>query len=81
MRIMIRCVSTGSHYTNVYSSWTSFAWRIAPLLSQARVHIYTAVKYIGHLTAKLEVISATITLLVTFLVARPQHNVTVNLHS
>lgn len=44
----------GSHYTNVYSSWTSFAWRIAPLLSQARVHIYTAVKYIGHLTAKLE---------------------------
>ena len=45
----------GSHYTNVYSSWTSFAWRIAPLLSKARLHIFTAIKYVGHLTAKLEV--------------------------
>lgn len=76
MRRMIRCVFTGSHYTNVYSSWTSFAWRIAPLLSQARVHIYTAVKYIGHLTAKLEVTFATMRLLMT-----PQHNQTVILHS
>ena len=45
----------GSHYTNVYSSWTSFRWRFAPYLSQARLHIFTAIKYIGHLTARLEV--------------------------
>lgn len=49
--------TAGSHYTNVYSSWTSFRWRMAPLFSRARVHIFTAIKYIGHLTAKLEVIS------------------------
>ncbi|KAL0027925.1 hypothetical protein WJX79_003037 [Trebouxia sp. C0005] len=52
----------GSHYTNVYSSWTSFRWRFAPYLSQARLHVFTAIKYIGHLTAKLE---ATILDLVT----------------
>lgn len=44
----------GSHYTNVYSSWTSFRWRMAPLFSQARLHIFTAIKYVSHLTAKLE---------------------------
>ncbi|KAL0054936.1 hypothetical protein WJX82_004786 [Trebouxia sp. C0006] len=52
----------GSHYTNVYSSWTSFRWRFAPYLSQARLHVFTAIKYIGHVTAKLE---ATILDLVT----------------
>lgn len=44
----------GSHYTNVYSSWTSFRYRTAPWLSRARLHIFTAIKYVGHLTARLE---------------------------